>query len=208
MEIDLRTLTLLPFTRGANRWAQDCVRDLDRQIAERVALRDLLIRHIDGANEMDAGGRTHSDPTDRGVYIPRPSWRRVPQDIDLSGLAVDFDGVRNTKQRIARIAEAAPDKLLNITEVAKYFIRSGHSQATLTNARTVVQQALTDYPGSFRQVRPGTYEYLGARPDTGPGQGRDPDDPGPGENQRERPEWSSTLDVSSSLRFGGGDGPS
>ena len=84
--------------------------------------------------------------------------------IDLGGLTVDFAGTPNVLERLFRIGEADPSKLLNSTKVARFLIDAGVSGGKLDNVRRNVDDALTNNPRHFKKVAPATFKFLGRHP--------------------------------------------
>ena len=99
------------------------------------------------------------------------SIRAVPEDIDLSGITVDFEGAKNLQERVLRVAEAAPGLYLNVTRAARFLIARDATQASLHNTRVGVQRVFEVHPEQFEKVRAATCEYLGGVSSAGP----DPD---------------------------------
>ena len=83
---------------------------------------------------------------------------------DLTGVVVDFTGCANTVERLTRIAQAAPHKVLNTTKVTHYLLARGQSQASFKNYRTEINWAFNRRPGLFEKVRAGTYRYREVEP--------------------------------------------
>ena len=176
-----------PSSPGLTEWAGECVRLLECQISQLTSERDVYARFLE------------SSPRRAEAQAAAPS-----ADIDLTQVVVDLRGSRDTLDRVIRVAEAAPGKLLNATQLAKLLIRAGYTKSEVNNARATVQRALSNRPDLFKLVRRGTYEYLG------------------GTGSYEYPSWAeededdweaspsspaSSIHVRSSPRLGGGGGP-
>ena len=82
---------------------------------------------------------------------------------DLTGLAVDFTGAANLRERLIRIAQAGEGVLLNLTKVSRFLIEAGESQATIPNLRTNVYGIVNGSPDLFEKVSSGTYRYAGEK---------------------------------------------
>ena len=95
----------------------------------------------------------------RVPYVPSHRWG--DPDTNLTGLVVDFNGARNTLERILKIGEAAEGKLLNSTTVARFLIDSEESRGKVDSVRRDVSQLLKGHPEYFEPVSTGTYRYLG-----------------------------------------------
>ena len=176
-----------PASPGLNEWAWECVRLLDRQISQLTSERDVYARFLE------------SSPRGVAAQAAAPS-----ADIDLTQVVVDLHGSRDTLGRAIRVAEAAPDKLLNVTQLAKLLIRAGYTKSEVNNARATVQRALSNRPDLFRRVRPGTYKYI-----DGPGSYGHPS-----YSEEDEDDWepspsdlASTVHIRPSPHFGGGGGP-
>ena len=99
-------------------------------------------------------------------HIPRtgPGKKVADPRIDLTGLSVNLSGALNNLERLFRIGEADQTKLLNVTKVAQFLIDAGISGGKLENVRRNVDDALTNNPGHFEKVAPGTFKFLGRNP--------------------------------------------
>ncbi len=104
----------------------------------------------------DRNNRSHPAATD-------PIGSQQRNITDLNDLVIDFKGSANLRERLIRIALAKEGVLLNITEVARFLIEAGESQATIPNLRTNVHDIVNGSPDLFEKVSPGTYRYLGMR---------------------------------------------
>lgn len=151
---------LPPVTPEAAGWLRECINVLDSQIEALAVMRKLFADVIDSDNAE--AGEAAGDPV--GPIAPArrtPLIAAVPPDADLTGLDISLEGTVNTLERIIRIAEGAEDKFLNVTQTARYIIKTGHSQATVQNMRVAVQRVFNKHPELFEQVRPATYRYRG-----------------------------------------------
>ena len=83
---------------------------------------------------------------------------------DLSDLVVHFHGCTNNVDRLLRVAQTAPHKLLNTTKVSQYLLDHGQSKSDLGNYRSEINRALTTHPELFEKVSAGTYRYRGDSP--------------------------------------------
>ena len=139
---------------------------LQSQLTDREVLAQALV-----IIERQGGVAVVPTATSPAARAPTTSTRAVPEDIDLSGVVVSFEGAQNLQERVVRVAEAAPGRYLNTTRVARYLIEHDTTQATLHNARVGVQRIFEAHPERFEKVRAATYRYLG----NGSGAGPDPD---------------------------------
>ena len=76
-------------------------------------------------------------------------------------LTVDLDGAETNLDKVVRVAEAAPGKLLNSTQVGRALQRSG-AGTRLQSLRVAAQRALERNSDLFEPVagRQATYRYL------------------------------------------------
>ena len=149
-----------PETMG---WLREHVNALDVQI-KALATRRMVLVELIGSDNAEAREVAGNPAAPEAAAKPTPLISMVPPDADLTGLVIDLEGTQNTFERIVRIAEGAPDKLLNVTQVARYIIGAGHSQATVQNQRVAVQRTIDGHSDLFERVRQATYRYCGDEP--------------------------------------------
>ena len=128
--------------------------DLRRQLESTLADLNAVERTI-GIMEGHQGSRT---------VLATTRIREIEPDIDLTGVAVSFEGAESVKDKLVRIAETRPDLLLNITQVGRLLLGSGATDKTLHNMRVTVERTLKRHPEIFQRVRPATFRYV-APPD-------------------------------------------
>ena len=174
-----------PSSPGLAEWARECVRILDHQIDLLTAERNIYLQLLDSFQQGAAPGATESPPATSpasveaiGAAAHGEAQGAVSPDIDLTELDVDLDGAQNTVERIVWIATAAPDKLLNVTQLARLLIRTGSTTAKINNMRVMVQRTLDGRPDLFERVRRATYRYT-----AGGNEDHDLDSPGDNSNQ-------------------------
>ena len=103
--------------------------------------------------------RCHRDGLLQAINLLRPLVQEDPED--LTELVVDFTGCSNTLERLIRISQIAPHKVLNTTRVTQYLLDHGQSQASFKNYRTEINWTFNRRPTLFQKVRAGTYRYAG-----------------------------------------------
>ena len=128
--------------------------DLDSQMEDLKGKRDAVVTTIASLQGKNSP-QTKTQP--RRAMQSTPS----PQLPDLTGLEVDLQGAPNLFERLVRIARAVDGNTINVTQVAKYLISIGESQAEFRNLSAGVGAALKRQPHLFRKTHPGTYEYIG-----------------------------------------------
>ena len=107
------------------------------------------------------------ESTDTGGVAPasgRSRRTQVPDDIELGGLdnVAGLGDAEDMHQRLVCIARAAPNRLLNVTQVSKLLLRLGATTTpNLHSVRVSTQRALNAEPNLFELVRPATYRYTG-----------------------------------------------
>lgn len=83
---------------------------------------------------------------------------------DLIGLVVDFTGCANNVDRLVRIGQAAPRKILNTSKVTQYLLDHGQSRSNPKNYYSEISRALSQHPEFFVKVHTGAYRYSGELP--------------------------------------------
>ena len=88
---------------------------------------------------------------------------QIPEDIDLTGLeaVAGLDDDHDLREWLVLIAKAAPDKLLNTTQVGRALQRLTFTTSNLHSLRVSIQRTFDGYPESFKRVRAATYRYTG-----------------------------------------------
>ncbi len=134
--------------------------------------RELLAEYQALADDMLKGAEEHERQA-RDIRLERAGLLTAidmlrplvhEEEDDLTGLIVHFHGCTNNVERLIRIAQAAPHKLLNTTKVSQYLLDHGQSKSDLGNYRTEINRALTTHPELFEKVSAGTYRYRGDSP--------------------------------------------
>ena len=142
---------------------QDYANRLAAEIELKKKQREALLMVIDlygGGGDLEA-----ISPAPSTVQVEAPPPAPVlPKPLanyttDLSDLSVDFTGTTNMLERLRRIGQKAEGRLLNLTEVSRFLLRSGESTATLRNLRNNVYSGLKDHPEHFEKVSSGNYLY-------------------------------------------------
>ncbi|MCY4366200.1 MAG: hypothetical protein OXE17_08260 [Chloroflexi bacterium] len=138
---------------------------LNAEIEHKKKQHDALLTVIDmysgsGDAEPIAGNALADDAQAQSPEQRRESPKSMPhQTTDLSDLSVNFTGTSNMLERLCRIGRAAEGRLLNLTEVSKFLLKSGESDATLRNLRNNVYSCLKGHPEHFEKVGTGNYRY-------------------------------------------------
>ena len=173
-----------PATSDNRAWARECLRILDAEIEPREAeivrltqeiqpfraMRETFLRLLENAPAEDSPAPAHAAAAaDDHEAAPTPTPGRsrrtqVAEDTDLSGLdrvegLGDAEGVY---QQLVCIARAAPNRLLNVTQVSRLLLHLGATTTpNLHSVRVSTQRALNAHPDLFELVRPATYRYTG-----------------------------------------------
>ena len=137
---------------------------LTAEIEHKKKQRDALLTVIDlyGGSEYAVAAPDNSlaDAPTAAPEQRQESPNPIPhQSTDLSDLSVNFTGTSNMFERLRRIGRAAEGRLMNLTEVSKFLLKSGESDATLRNLRNNVYTGLKDHPEHFEKVGSGNYRY-------------------------------------------------
>ena len=143
---------------------QDEANRLAAEIELKQKQREALLTVIDlygGSGDLEstrppAPGSVRVGAPEPVPVLPKPLANHTT---DLSDLSVDFTGTTNMLERLQRIGQKAEGRLLNLTEVSKFLLRSGESTATLRNLRNNVYSGLKDHPEHFEKVGSGNYLY-------------------------------------------------
>ena len=159
MENQFSQMPVLPDTPENRAWVDECIRVLGQEIDLRVAQRQVYYQMRAGWQHLP------EDPT--VTTTSRRSGTAITEDIDLTDLDIDFTGTETVVQRLVLIAGAAPDRYLNVTQVARCIQRSGVTDIKLHSIRVAVHRALEGNPNLFELVRPATYRYVGGAPGAG-----------------------------------------
>ena len=104
--------------------------------------------------------RTREEDFRVAAELLRPVLVEGEED-DLTGLVVDFTGCQSILDRLVRIGQAAPERLLNTTKTAQFLLANGQSRSDLKNYRTEVNRVLANKPEYFAKMSAGTYRYIG-----------------------------------------------
>ena len=137
---------------------------LSAEIEHKKKQRDALLTVIDlygGSGDAEAApDNSLADALPAAPEQRQESPKPMPnQTTDLSDLSVNFTGTGNMFERLCRIGRVAEGRLLNLTEVSKFLLKSGESDATLRNLRNNVYSCLKDHPEHFEKVGSGNYRY-------------------------------------------------
>ena len=103
--------------------------------------------------------RCQRDGLLKAIDLLRPLVQEDPED--LTDVAVDFTGCSNTVERLIRISQIAPHKVLNTTKVTQYLLDQEQSKASFKNYRTEINWVFNRQGTLFQKVRAGTYRYVG-----------------------------------------------
>ena len=184
---------------GQSAWARECLRILDAELDPREAeivrltheveplrtVRKTFLQLLENAPpDESTKASTTAAPKDTGGAAPTPTPGRsrrtqVAEDTDLGGLdgVAGLGDAETVRQQLICIAKAAPDRLLNVTQVSRLLLRLGATATpNLHSVRVSTQRALNAHPEAFELVRPATYRYTG---DTGDDTHRGPEAMGP-----------------------------
>lgn len=84
-------------------------------------------------------------------------------DTDLSGLVVYFDGAKNLKERVLRIAKQAypHNKVLNTSKVTRFLIQAGVTDTDKAdNLRPSVHRVFDDQPEVYQKLAAGCWTLI------------------------------------------------
>ena len=130
------------------------LQDLESQMEDLKGKRDAVVTTIASLQGKDSP-QTKTQPRRATRSTPRP---QLP---DLTGLEVDLNGAPNLFERLVRIAKVVDGRTINVTQVSKFLVSIGESEADFRNLSAGVGATLKKRPDLFRKTHPGTYEYLG-----------------------------------------------
>ena len=92
------------------------------------------------------------------------SVRAVTAPSPLSGLAVDFEGTTNHRQRVLRIAQVAGEgTVLNTSEVTRFLVESVCADFTVDNLRPSIHRVFDEQPEVYEKVSPGNWTLIQPR---------------------------------------------